>query len=71
MTHLELLESLTKEQLIAVIANYSDTFQDLSGWGLSDSDVRVMQVIGLASRYYCNQNDSWGLDSILPDLENN
>jgi len=66
MTHLELLESLTKEQLIKVIANYSDTFQDLSGWGLSEDDAEAMSEIGHACKSYCSKNNDWSLDFYPP-----
>ena len=62
MTYLELLETLTKEQLVKVIANYADTFQDLDGYGLSDDDAKAMSEIGYACKSYCSARKDWSLD---------
>ena len=48
-----LLEKLSKEDLITVIANMHDTIQDWSnGWGFSSADVTVLNNIGAASIKY-------------------
>jgi hypothetical protein len=49
-----LLEQLTKEDLIKVIANMHDTIQDWdSGWGLPKDAAETLIKIGSACTSYC------------------
>jgi len=58
-----LLEKLTKEDLIKVIANITDTVQsvyDWKGYGMLENDAEIVVKIGNACKEYCNKND-WTL----------
>ena len=49
-----LLEKLTKEDLIKVIANMHDTIQEWNnGWGLEKNDAETLIKIGSACTSYC------------------
>jgi len=49
-----LLEKLTKEDLIKVIANMHDTIQEWdNGWGLPKEDAKTLIKIGSACTSYC------------------
>lgn len=61
-----LLEKLSKEDLIKVIANISDTIQTVSEWkqnGVPEDDAIVINTIGNACKDYCAKNN-WRLPLI-------
>ena len=54
----ELLEKLTKEDLIKVVANMHDTIQDWNnGWGLSKEESEAMIKIGSACTEHCSKTN--------------
>jgi uncharacterized protein involved in tolerance to divalent cations len=61
-----LLEKLTKEDLIKVIGNMTDTVQSVYDWkgnGMLEHDAEIVVKIGNACKEYCNKND-WALPII-------
>lgn len=60
----ELLEKLTKEDLIKVVASMHDTIQEWNnGWGLSKNDSETLIKIGSACTDYCVSNN-WDLPKV-------
>ena len=58
-----LLEKLTKEDLIKVIGNISDTIQSTYEWKgheMLEADAEIITKIGNACKEYCIKND-WTL----------
>ena len=58
-----LLEKLSKEDLIKVIGNISDTVQSVYEWkghGMLEPDAEIITKIGNACKEYCGKND-WTL----------
>lgn len=59
----ELLEKLTKEDLIKVIANMTDTVQSVYDWkgnGMLEHNAEIVVKIGDACKLYCAEN-GWEL----------
>ena len=53
-----LLEKLTKEDLIKVVANMHDTIQDWgNGWGLANDEAETLIKIGSACTMYCGKRN--------------
>lgn len=60
-----LLDKLSKEDLIIVIANMHDIIQEWNnGWGLSKEDAEALINIGRECTNYCGKENKWK----LPDL---
>ena len=58
----DILENLTKEDLIKVVANMHDTIQEWGdGYGLSDADAKMLIKVGDACASYCVNKDDWEL----------
>lgn len=58
-----ILDNLTKEDLIKVIGNISDTIQstyDWKGHGMLESDAEIIVKIGDACKEYCGKTN-WNL----------
>lgn len=58
-----LLEKLSKEDLIKVIGNISDTIQSVYEWkgfGMTEVDAEIIVKIGGACKEHCRKND-WTL----------
>ena len=60
------ITDLSKDDLIAVIAEMHDTIQYWDvGYGLTENTSNVLLNVGVASTNYCIKNNSWE----LPDVE--
>lgn len=60
-----LLEQLTKEDLIKVIANMHDTIQEWNkGWGLEADDASTLIKIGSACVTECAKNNDFNLPNV-------
>ena len=58
----DILENLTKEDLIKIVANMHDTIQEWDdGYGLSDADAKMLIKVGDACASYCVKKDDWEL----------
>lgn len=63
----ELLEKLTKDDLVKVIANMHDTIQYWNhGYGFPDEEADTLNKIGSACTSTCVENQDWK----LPDVAN-
>lgn len=61
----DLLNSLSKEDLIKVIANMHDTIQTWdNGWGLSNDESEILIKVGGACTSHCGKNKNWDLPKI-------
>lgn len=57
-----MLEKLSKEDLIKVIANMHDTIQEWNnGWGLSKDDAEILIKIGTACTNDCVEKNDFEL----------
>ena len=64
-TQEELLEQLSKEDLIKVIANMHDTIREWdNGWGLNDYESKILIEVGNACTKNCVKNNDWELPKI-------
>ena len=60
-----LLEKLTKEDLIRVVANMHDTIQEWNnGYGLPKEEADTLIKIGSACAEYCGKNNIFNLPNI-------
>lgn len=60
-----LLEKLTKEDLIRVVANMHDTIQEWNnGYGLPKEEGDTLIKIGSACVEYCGKNNNFNLPNI-------
>lgn len=56
------ITKLSKEELIAVIANMHDTIQEWNnGYGLSEKEGDQLVEIGNSATQFCNENNNWEL----------
>lgn len=61
----ELLEKLTKEDLIKVIANMHDTIQEWNnGYGLPAEQAETLNKIGSACISVCSETQDWNLPKV-------
>ena len=62
---MDILNNLSKQDLIQVIANMHDVIQDWdNGYGLPKEDVKTIIKIGDACRDKCVQEENWNLPNI-------
>lgn len=60
-----MLEKLSKEDLIKVIANMHDTIQEWNnGWGIAKDDAETLIKIGTACTNHCNEFGDYSLPKI-------
>lgn len=65
-----ILENLTKDDLISVIANIHDTIQNWdSGWGFSENEANDLNIIGQACVKHCAHNNSFNMPNITLNHE--
>lgn len=58
----DLLNSLSKEDLIKVIANMHNTIQTWdNGWGLSNDESEILIKVGDACTSHCVKTTNWDL----------
>jgi hypothetical protein len=61
----ELLEKLTKEDLIKVVANMHDTIQEWNnGYGLPSEEAETLIKIGSACTSVCSETQDWSLPQV-------
>lgn len=60
----EILNYLSKEDLIAVIANLYDSVKDWDGYGFTLSDIEVINKIGRASCWFSTSEDKWDMPNL-------
>lgn len=63
----QLLESITKEELVTVLGNIGDVFQTESDWkghGFSNDDVQILHVITSACLSSCSEKQNFKLPKI-------
>ncbi len=61
----EILDSLSKEDLIKVIGNMHDIIQEWnSGYGLDKSDGDILIEIGSACSSYCRETTDWTMPNL-------
>ena len=59
------LDNLSREDLIKVIANMHDTIQEWdSGWGLEENEAQILIAIGDTCRQHCKETN-WDLPNIV------
>ena len=62
---MDILTTLTKEDLIKVVANMHDTIQEWgNGWGLSKTDSETLTKIGDACADFCTKKQDWELPEL-------
>lgn len=61
----ELLEKLTKDDLIKVVANMHDTIQEWNnGYGLPKDEAETLNKIGSACTSVCSNTQDWNLPHV-------
>lgn len=66
-----LLNNLTKEELIKVIANMHDTINDWGGYGFNNDEREVLNEIGSECVEYCSSRNDFIIYDILTKIKNN
>ena len=55
----EILNNLSKEDLIRVIANIADAIQDFNGWGFNTVSEDIMKTVGVECIDFCKKKNNW------------